>query len=78
MIGRKDVRYQIECPVAFVVDGNPGRGSTFNLSRGGCAIETDLFVTVGDPVSLTITVAAQPTPVRVDLPPACVSDIVRA
>ena len=40
---RRDVRYQVKCPVAFVVDGKPGEGTTFNLSRGGCAIETDMF-----------------------------------
>ena len=64
---RRDVRYEVKCPVAFVVDGKPGDGSTFNLSRGGCAIETDMFVGVEDPVSLQITVSTQPTPITIEL-----------
>ena len=64
---RRDVRYEVKCPVAFVVDGKPGEGSTFNLSRGGCAIETEMFVTVDDPISLQITVSTQPTPITIEL-----------
>ncbi len=64
---RSDVRYQVRCPVAFVVDGKPGDGSTFNLSRGGCAIETDLYTAVDDPVSLQITVSTQSTPITIEL-----------
>jgi hypothetical protein len=64
---RKDVRYQVECPVMFVVDGKPGEGKTYNLSRGGCAIETDLFVAVDDPVSLQIAVSNQPQPIVIEL-----------
>lgn len=64
---RRDVRYQVNCPVAFVVDGKPGEGSTFNLSRGGCAIETEMFAGVDDPVSLQITVSSQDTPITIEL-----------
>ena len=45
----------------------PGQGTTFNLSRGGCALETDMFVAVDDPVSLLITVSNQPTPIVIEL-----------
>ena len=64
---RRDVRYEVRCPVAFVVDGKPGDGSTFNLSRGGCAIETDMFAAVDDPISLQITVSTQATPISIEL-----------
>ena len=64
---RRDVRYQVKCPVAFVVDGKPGEGTTFNLSRGGCAIETDMFAAVDDPISLQITVSSQPSPIVIEL-----------
>jgi len=64
---RRDVRYQVKCPVAFVVDGKPGDGTVFNLSRGGCAIETDMYAGVDDPVSLQITVSTQPTPITIEL-----------
>ena len=64
---RRDVRYEVKCPVAFVVDGKPGDGATFNLSRGGCAVETDMYAGVGDPVSLQITVSTHPTPTTIEL-----------
>ena len=53
--------------MAFVVDGTPGDGSTFNLSHGGCAIETEMFVAVNDPISMQITVSTQPTPITIEL-----------
>jgi PilZ domain len=64
---RRDVRYQVQCPVEFVLDGKPGQGTAFNLSRGGCALETDMFAAVDDPVSLHITVSNQPTPIVIEL-----------
>ena len=64
---RRDVRYQVKCPVTFVVDGKPGDGLTFNLSCSGCAIETEMFAAVDDPVSLQITVSTQPTPITIEL-----------
>jgi hypothetical protein len=39
----------------------------FNLSRGGCAIETNMYAGVDDPVSLQITVSSQPTPITIEL-----------
>ena len=64
---RRDVRYEVKCPVMFVVDGKPGEGTTFNLSRGGCAIATEMYTAVDDPVSLQITVSNQPTPITIEL-----------
>jgi hypothetical protein len=64
---RKFVRYQVQCPVDYVLDGKPGQGTVFNLSRGGCAIETDMFAATDDPVSLQITVSNQPTPIMIEL-----------
>jgi hypothetical protein len=53
--------------VTFVVDGKPGQGTTFNLSRGGCAIDTDANAAIDDPVSLHVTVSNQPTPISIEL-----------
>lgn len=64
---RRDVRYQVKCPVMFVVDGKPGEGMIYNLSRGGCAVETELYFAIDDPVSLQITVSNQPTPITIEL-----------
>jgi PilZ domain len=64
---RQFVRYQVQCPVDYVLDGKPGQGTVFNLSRGGCAVETDLFASPDDPVSLQITGSNQPTPIMIEL-----------
>jgi hypothetical protein len=61
------------CPLSgpmsrgFVVDGKPGQGTTFNLSRGGCAIDSDLYAAIDDPISLHITVSSQLTPIAIEL-----------
>jgi len=67
MVKREAVRYQVQCPVGFVLDGKAGQGVIFNLSRDGCAIESEFNAASGDPVSLQIILPDQPTPVSVDL-----------
>lgn len=67
MVSRKDVRYQIQCPVAFVLDGRAGEGHIFNISRGGCAIESDMPAAKGDPISLNLTESTQPAPILIEL-----------
>lgn len=67
MVKRGEVRYQVQCPVDFVLDGKAGQGVIFNLSRIGCAIESEFNAISGDPVSLNIAVPSQPTPVSIDL-----------
>ena len=64
---RKHVRYQVQCPVEYVLDGKPGQGTAFNLSRGGCAIESDLFAATEDPISLQLTVSSQAKPIVIEL-----------
>lgn len=64
---RKHVRYQVQCPVEYVLDGKPGQGRVFNLSRGGCAIESDMFAATDDPISLQLTVSSQAKPIVIEL-----------
>jgi hypothetical protein len=47
------------------------QGTTFNLSRGGCAIECEGMASVGETVSLQITVPGQQTPISVELGIIC-------
>ena len=47
------------------------QGTTFNLSRSGCAIEAEGMATVGETVSLQITVLGQATPISVELGKIC-------
>jgi PilZ domain len=56
----------VQCPVRFIVDEKPGQGTTFNLSRGGCAIDADTYAAIDDPVSLHITVSNRPMPIAIE------------
>lgn len=47
------------------------QGTTFNLSRGGCAIECEGMVSVGETVSLQIMVPGQERPIIVELGRIC-------
>jgi hypothetical protein len=47
------------------------QGMTFDLSRGGCAIECEVMTTVGENISLLITVPGQSTPISIELGRIC-------
>lgn len=64
---RRDFRFQVQCPVDFVADGRSGKGIAYNLSRSGCAIESDNLVDNDDPISLRIAIADGSNPVSIDL-----------
>lgn len=64
---RKDTRFAVECPVAYVLESKKGHGVVFNLSRGGCAIEGDAMASDGETVSLQITVPDPSATVSVEL-----------
>lgn len=38
---RKDTRLSARCPVTYVQETSSGQGMTFNISRYGCAIESE-------------------------------------
>lgn len=71
MIVRKDIRFSGRCPVTFVLDDAACQGTTFNLSRSGCAIESEEMVSQGESVSLQITAPGQPTAICVELGKVC-------
>ena len=47
------------------------QGTTFNLSRGGCAIECEGMASVGETVSLEIMVPGKERPIVVELGKIC-------
>lgn len=71
MIVRKDIRFSGRCPVTVVLDDAACQGTTFNLSRSGCAIESEEMASEGESVSLQITAPGQPTAIRVELGKVC-------
>jgi hypothetical protein len=71
MMVRKDTRFSVRCPVTYVLEDAACQGSTFNLSRGGCAIEGEEMAAEGESVSLQIMAPGQSTAIRVELGKVC-------
>lgn len=61
MMVRKDTRFSVRSPVTYVLEDAACQGTTFNLSRGGCAIESDAMASEGESVSLQFMAPDQPT-----------------
>ncbi len=64
---RQIPRHQVDCPVTFVVEDIPRTGTIFNLSEGGCAIQSGVPVPNSGYASLSITFPEEVEPVVVDL-----------
>jgi len=64
---RSQPRFQVNCPVSFVVEEVAGTGIIFNLSEEGCAIESDVCVPQGGYASASLTIPGTSDPVVVDL-----------
>ena len=71
MMVRKDTRFSLRCPVTVILEDAACQWATFNLSRGGCAIESDEMASEGESVSLQIMAPGQPTAIRVELGKVC-------
>ena len=71
MMARRDTRFSVRCPVTYALEDSACQGTTFSLSRGGCAIESDEMAAAGESVSLQIMASGQSTAIRVELGKVC-------
>jgi hypothetical protein len=69
MIPRKFERFSVNGMVTFVGDSVRGGGQIDNLSLGGAAIASDVPVTRGDYLQLTMTLPSEPAAIDVELAP---------
>jgi hypothetical protein len=69
MVPRKFERFSVDGMVTLVGDSVRGGGHIDNLSLGGAAIASDVPVTRGDYLQLTMTLPSQPAAVDVELAP---------
>ena len=67
MVVRKDTRLPVQCSVTYVLETSSGEGTIFNMSRNGCAIESDDMVQEGSSVSLQIMASGESKAIRVEL-----------
>ena len=66
---RKFERFSVNGTVTFVGDSVRGEGRIDNLSLGGAAVASDIPVTRGDYLQLTLTLPNQPAVIDVELAP---------
>jgi hypothetical protein len=57
---RRCARMSVSCPVSFVVEDVAGTGRIYNLSEGGCAIESDVPVPQEGYATVSITIPDDP------------------
>ena len=62
---RRERRVQVEYPISFEWNQGVNNGKLFNLSRGGCGIESGAFVQVGTTVTLRVYVPTHKEPIHI-------------
>ena len=62
---RRDRRVQVQYPISFEGNQGVGKGTLFNLSLGGCGIESGAHVQVGTTVTLRVYVPTHREPIHV-------------
>jgi c-di-GMP-binding flagellar brake protein YcgR len=61
----RDRRIRVKAPVSFEGKTCTGRGTTFNLSLGGCALESRADVNMNATIKLTLHIPTDMKPVNV-------------
>ena len=66
---RKHPRYTTKLPVLFSGDQTQGQGTVFNISVGGCAVQSKAAVARGAYLKLDMEVPGVDSPIVVELAP---------
>ena len=64
---RQYPRFQVRLPTVFSGDHTHGHGHMWNLSLGGCAVQSEMRVTTGMQLRLQFTLRDRPDPLVIDL-----------
>jgi PilZ domain-containing protein len=67
MVIRKYPRFGVQLPVSFSKDELDGDGTVYNLSMGGCRVESDHTIQQGEYVALRLYVSYGDPPVMVQV-----------
>lgn len=66
MEGRREPRVLVRYPISFLGNQGVSEGTLFNLSMGGCAIESTTPVQLGAVLTLRVHSPSQDLPIEVD------------
>jgi len=64
---RQFPRFNVQYKVSFSGEGIQGEGEVYNLSLGGCAVESETSVPKGEYLQLRIQLPTLPAPISVPL-----------
>ena len=62
---RRERRVQVQYPISFEGNQGVGKGKLFNISSGGCGIESGATVQVGTTVTLRVYVPTHKEPIQI-------------
>ena len=62
---RRERRVQVQYPISFEGNQGVGKGKLFNISLGGCGIESGGTVQVGTTVTLRVYVPTHKEPIQI-------------
>ena len=62
---RREPRVHVQYPISFEGNQGLGKGTLFNLSTGGCAVESGINVQVGTTVTLRVYIPTHKEPIQV-------------
>lgn len=62
---RRERRVQVQFPISFEGNQGVGKGKLFNLSLGGCGVESGVNVQVGTTVTLRVYVPTHKEPIQI-------------
>src|SRR5687767_8348887 len=66
---RRYPRYLVDYPAVIAGDGIVAQGTLIDLSRGGCAIHTNVTAVCGLYLEVRILLHDDPAPLKIDLAP---------
>jgi len=62
---RRERRVQVQYPISFEGNQGVGKGKLFNISLGGCGVESGVHVQVGTTVTLRVYIPTHKEPIHI-------------
>ena len=62
---RRERRVQVQYPISFEGNQGVGKGKLFNISLGGCGVESGVNVQIGTTVTLRVYVPTHKEPIQI-------------
>jgi c-di-GMP-binding flagellar brake protein YcgR len=64
---RKHPRFAVQFPAWFAEEHIEGEGKAWNLSTGGCAVESESSIPIGSYVKMRLSLPNEETPISIEV-----------